>query len=123
MALRRSTKDSRRFIANIMRKALRFLAFRAISSALRNQATPPKSSNFVRESTMTFPMFGKIEVNGPAAHPLYRYLKGEAKGVTGTGADKLNFTRILVDRKGGVAARFAPAVQPKEVEKEIAKLL
>jgi glutathione peroxidase len=68
-------------------------------------------------------MFGKIEVNGAGAHPLYRFLKGEAKGVMGTGAIKWNFTKFLVDRNGEVAARFAPAVKPKELEKEIEKLL
>ena len=68
-------------------------------------------------------MLGKIDVNGAAAHPLYRFLKGEAKGVMGTGAIKWNFTKFLVDRNGEVAARFAPAVKPKELEKEIEKLL
>ncbi|MGH6795455.1 MAG: glutathione peroxidase [Methylocella sp.] len=76
-----------------------------------------------RTYDVTYPMFGKIEVNGPGAHPLYRFLKGEAKGVMGTEAIKWNFTKFLVDRKGGVAARFAPAVKPKELEKEIEKLL
>jgi glutathione peroxidase len=76
-----------------------------------------------RTYNVTFPVFGKIEVNGPAVHPLYRFLKGEAKGVMGTEAIKWNFTKFLVDRKGGVTARFAPAVKPNELEKEIEKLL
>jgi glutathione peroxidase len=73
-----------------------------------------------RKYNVTFPMFGKIDVNGAGAHPLYRFLKGEAKGV---GAIKWNFTKFLIDRKGGVAARFAPAAAPKGLEKEIEKLL
>jgi glutathione peroxidase len=76
-----------------------------------------------RTYDVTFPMFGKIDVNGAGAHPLYRFLRGEAKGVMGTGAIKWNFTKFLVDRKGGVAARFAPAAAPKGLEKEIEKLL
>ncbi len=72
---------------------------------------------------VTFPMFAKIDVNGAGAHPLYRFLKREATGVMGTGAIKWNFTKFLVDRKGGVAARFAPAAAPKGLEKEIEKLL
>jgi len=72
---------------------------------------------------VTFPMFGKIDVNGSGAHPLYRFLKGEAKGVLGTEAIKWNFTKFLVDRNGSVAARFAPSVAPDAVEKEIEKLL
>jgi glutathione peroxidase len=76
-----------------------------------------------RTYDVTFPMFGKIEVNGPGAHPLYRFLKGEAKGAMGTEAIKWNFTKFLVDRNGEVTARFASAVKPKELEKEIEKLL
>jgi glutathione peroxidase len=59
---------------------------------------PSKSRDFVRASikyNVTFPMFGKIDVNGAAAHPLYRFLKGKAKGVM---AIKWNFTKFLVDR-------------------------
>jgi glutathione peroxidase len=73
-----------------------------------------------RKYNVAFPMLGKIDVNGAGAHPLYRFLKGEAKGV---GAIKWNFTKFLIDRKGGVAARFAPAAAPKGLEKEIEKLL
>jgi glutathione peroxidase len=76
-----------------------------------------------RTYNVTFPMFGKIDVNGAGAHPLYRFLQGEAKGAMGTGPIKWNFTKFLVDRKGGVAARFAPAAAPTGLEKEIEKLL
>lgn len=76
-----------------------------------------------RSYAVTFPMFGKIDVNGAQAHPLYRFLKGEAKGVVGTEAIKWNFTKFLVDRQGGVIARFAPSVTPKELEKEIERRL
>ncbi|MGH6868550.1 MAG: glutathione peroxidase [Methylocella sp.] len=71
---------------------------------------------------VTFHMFQKIDVNGAAAHPLYRFLKGKAKGVMGTGAIKWNFTKFLVDRRGGVTARFAPAAAPKGLEREIEQL-
>jgi glutathione peroxidase len=76
-----------------------------------------------RTYNVTFPTLGKIDVNGAAAHPLYRFLKGEAKGVMGTEAIKWNFTKFLIDRKSGVAARFAPAAAPERLEKEIEKLL
>ncbi|HUB64228.1 MAG TPA: glutathione peroxidase [Methylocella sp.] len=72
---------------------------------------------------VTFPMFGKIDVNGDAAHPLYRFLKGEAKGALGTEAIKWNFTKFLIDRTGKVAARFAPTVTPDVLEEDIEKLL
>jgi glutathione peroxidase len=72
---------------------------------------------------VTFPMFDKIDVNGPAAHPLYAFLKGEQRGIFGTEAIKWNFTKFLVDRSGRVKARFASTTTPAELEKEVEKLL
>lgn len=49
---------------------------------------------------VTFPLFGKLDVNGETAHPLYRLLKREAPGILGSEAIKWNFTKFLVDREG-----------------------
>jgi glutathione peroxidase len=68
-----------------------------------------------REYGVTFPMFGKIEVNGPHAHPLYRFLKREAPGLFGIRAIKWNFTKFLIDRDGRVLRRFAPVVTPEKI--------
>ena len=77
------------------------------------------------ESTydVTFPMMAKIEVNGPKAHPLFAYLKGERPGMLGTQAIKWNFTKFLVDRNGNVLKRFAPKTEPADLEKEISEVL
>jgi len=72
---------------------------------------------------VSFPMFEKIEVNGPAAHPLYQYLKGERSGIFGTEAIKWNFTKFLVDRHGHVVDRYGPGTEPKDIAKEIEPLL
>ncbi|MEA3117613.1 MAG: glutathione peroxidase, partial [Paraburkholderia sp.] len=64
---------------------------------------------------VTFPLFDKIEVNGPNAHPLYRYLASEARGVLGTKSIKWNFTKFLVERDGKVAKRYAPSVKPEAI--------
>lgn len=72
---------------------------------------------------VAFPMFAKIDVNGPGTHPLFVYLKRAAKGVLGSEAIKWNFTKFLVDRKGAVVARFAPATKPEALRREIEKLL
>lgn len=72
-----------------------------------------------REYGVTFPMFGKIEVNGPNAHPLYRFLKRQAPGVLGTRAIKWNFTKFLVDRDGRVLRRFAPMATPEKIAEVI----
>jgi len=72
---------------------------------------------------VTFPMFAKIEVNGPRAHPLYDYLKSEKPGLLGTRNIKWNFTKFLVDRAGHVVGRFAPTTKPEDIEQAIAKVL
>jgi len=75
---------------------------------------------------VTFPMFVKVEVNGPNAHPLYKFLKKEKPGlfgVFGSGAIRWNFTKFLVDRKGIVTARYGPAKAPKSLARAIERLL
>ena len=57
---------------------------------------------------VSFPMHAKIEVNGEGAHPLYVYLRNQAKGVLGTTKIKWNFTKFLVDREGILRADFYP---------------
>lgn len=71
---------------------------------------------------VSFPMFGKIEVNGAGTDPLFQHLKEEAPGFLG-GRIKWNFTKFLVDTDGNVVKRYAPTVKPQEIEKDVAKLL
>jgi glutathione peroxidase len=68
---------------------------------------------------VTFPLFAKIEVNGAAAHPLYRWLKSAQPGVLGTEAIKWNFTKFLVDSGGNVVKRFAPSDTPEKIDAAI----
>lgn len=72
---------------------------------------------------VSFPLFAKIEVNGPEAHPLYVWLKREAPGLLGLQAIKWNFTKFLVDRSGSVVARFAPSKPPEALRDAIERLL
>ena len=72
---------------------------------------------------VSFPMMRKIDVNGPAAHPLYVWLKGEKKGVLGTSGIKWNFTKFLIDREGKVVGRFAPTATPQSLEGAIENVL
>jgi len=65
---------------------------------------------------VTFPMFSKIEVNGASRHPLYSYLTGQATQPDGPGDIQWNFAKFLIDRKGDVAARFAPTTKPVSEE-------
>ena len=68
---------------------------------------------------VTFPMFEKVDVNGKAAHPLFRYLKGEARGVLGSEPIKWNFTKFLVNREGEVVDRYASTTKPEQIEADI----
>ena len=68
---------------------------------------------------VSFPLFKKIDVNGADAHPLYRFLKKEQKGVLGTEAIKWNFTKFLVDKDGRVIRRYAPQDAPKKLAGDI----
>ena len=72
---------------------------------------------------VSFPMFARIDVNGPAAHPLYAYLKRSRRGLLGSQAIKWNFTKFLVDRRGRVAGRFAPTKTPQALASAIENLL
>ena len=72
---------------------------------------------------VTFPMFAKIDVNGPQAHPLYEFLKSEAKGLMGSKAIKWNFTKFLVGRDGTVVKRFGPQDAPEKIRSAIEALL
>lgn len=72
---------------------------------------------------VSFPMFGKIEVNGRGADPLYQHLKKAAPGALGTRGIKWNFTKFLINRDGEVLKRFSPATTPAQIEKEIEPLL
>ena len=72
---------------------------------------------------VSFPMFGKIEVNGSGADPLFQYLKKEAPGALGTQGIKWNFTKFLIDPTGKVVKRYAPKDTPKAIAKDIEQLL
>ena len=77
------------------------------------------SSNY----SVSFPLFGKIDVNGPDTSPLYDYLKSAAPGLLGSRRIKWNFTKFLVNSDGQVVDRFAPATKPDKIAASIKKLL
>ncbi len=72
---------------------------------------------------VSFPLFAKVEVNGPNAHPVYGFLKAGAPGVLGTEAVKWNFTKFLVAKDGRVVERYASTTTPASLKADIDKLL
>jgi glutathione peroxidase len=72
---------------------------------------------------VTFPMFAKVDVNGPNAHELFRYLKAAAPGVLGLKRIKWNFTKFLVSAQGEVVRRYGPTTKPEAIDKDVQSLL
>ena len=72
---------------------------------------------------VTFPIFSKIDVNGPHAHPLFVWLKAHKAGLLGSASIKWNFTKFLVDRSGQVASRFGSRTTPAAIDAHVAALL
>lgn len=72
---------------------------------------------------VSFPVYAKLDVNGPAAHPLFVQLKKRAPGLLGTEGIKWNFTKFLISRDGKDVKRFAPKDTPKSLQTEIEQML
>jgi glutathione peroxidase len=68
---------------------------------------------------VSFPMFAKVDVNGDAAHPLWKWLKQEKGGLLGLSAIKWNFSKFLIDREGRVIKRYAPTDKPESLRGDI----
>ncbi|HPN39522.1 MAG TPA: glutathione peroxidase [Melioribacteraceae bacterium] len=69
---------------------------------------------------VTFPMFGKVEVNGKNAHPIFTLLKNELPGIFGNNI-KWNFTKFMIDKNGNPVKRFSPFTKPKKIEEYLEK--
>ena len=68
---------------------------------------------------VSFPMMAKVDVNGPAADPLFQWLRSEAPGLLGSKAIKWNFTKFLVGKDGQVIKRYAPLDKPESLKGDI----
>jgi glutathione peroxidase len=71
---------------------------------------------------VSFPIFSKVDVNGPDEHPVFKLLKSEKGGLL-TNNIKWNFTKFLVDSEGNVVDRYAPQTIPVRIAPDIEKLL
>jgi glutathione peroxidase len=132
-ALYRDTKDA----------GLQILAFPCNQFGGQEPGTDAEIQEFCSTNyAVTFPVFGKIDVNGPDADPLYAYLRKEAPGDFGPGSGflythvqqtrpeaigtdeiKWNFTKFLVDRDGVIIRRYEPTITPKDIRPDLDPLL
>ena len=104
-------------------KGLEILGFPCNQFAKQDSGSNQEIQEFCQLNYgVTFNMFEKIEVNGAHAHPIYRYLKQEVKGLFGSEI-KWNFTKFLIDRDGNVIKRYAPTVKPSKIANDIEILL
>ena len=76
-----------------------------------------------RNFGVSFPLFAKVDVNGADAHPLFKHLTSEKKGLLGSSAIKWNFTKFLIGKDGSVIERYAPTTAPEDLIKDIEKAL
>ena len=105
-------------------RGLEILGFPCNQFGLQEPGTEAEIGSFCEQNYgVSFPMHKKIKVNGASAHPLFRKLKDEAKGVFGSKPIKWNFTKFLVDRNGRVVKRFSPSTPPAKIKGEIETLL
>ena len=72
---------------------------------------------------VSFPLYEKVEVNGGAAHPLWKWLKKEKPGLLGMESIKWNLTKFLIDKNGRVVKRYASTDTPEKIEKDLASVL
>lgn len=109
---------------NLHEKGLEVLGFPCNQFAQQDKGSDTEIAGFcMKNYGVSFPMFSKIEVNGDNAHPLYQYLKKEARGILGTQKIKWNFTKFLVSQQGEVVKRFAPTTKPEDITKHVEALL
>lgn len=94
------------------------LAFPCNQFGAQEPGTPADILDFVAGYGVTFPMFGKVDVNGPNTHPLYAFLKSQQGEFLGDDI-KWNFAKFLVGRDGSVIKRYGPQESPSSIETDI----
>jgi glutathione peroxidase len=105
-------------------RGFRVLAFPCNQFGGQEPGTDAEIASFCSVNYGTsFPVFSKVDVNGPAADPLWEYLKGAKPGLLGSERIKWNFTKFLVDRTGQVVERYAPTATPRSIRGDVERLL
>jgi len=102
---------------------LAVLGFPSNQFGSQEPGTNQEIKEFAMSKGANFDLFAKIDVNGPNAHPLWKFLQEKQPGFMGNRI-KWNFTKFLVDTQGNPVARFSPHTDPiPEIEKHIQRLL
>jgi glutathione peroxidase len=124
-------------------RGLRILGFPCNQFGSQEPGTDAEIQEFCSTTyDVSFPVFGKIDVNGEDADPLYAYLRAQAPGdfgpelgmlyehvkdtrpeAIGTDEIKWNFTKFLIDRDGNVVRRYEPVATPEEIGADLNSML
>lgn len=100
------------------------LGFPCNQFAYQDPRNNERISDFcIRNYGVSFPMFAKVQVNGPEAHPLFTLLKQQAPGFMGTELIKWNFTKFLVNREGRAVGRYGPTTFPRRLSRFVEQTL
>lgn len=98
-------------------RGLVVLGFPCNQFGAQEPGTEPEIKEFCSSRyDVRFPMFAKVDVNGPGAHPLFAHLTAAPTAPDGPGDIAWNFAKFVIDREGRVAARFAPPTAPDAPE-------
>ncbi|GAB3043055.1 glutathione peroxidase [Acinetobacter apis] len=105
-------------------KGLEVLGFPCNQFGGQDPGTLSEIGSFCKKNYgVSFTMFSKVDVKGRDAHPIFRFLTREAKGVLGSQNIKWNFTKFLVGRDGQVLQRYAPTTKPETLHEDIERAL
>ncbi|KAJ0802342.1 putative phospholipid-hydroperoxide glutathione peroxidase [Helianthus annuus] len=104
-------------------QGLEILAFPCNQFGFQEPGSNDQIKNFAcTRFKAEFPIFDKIDVNGPFTAPIYQFLKSSSGGFLGD-LVKWNFEKFLVDKNGKVVERYPPTTSPLQIEKDVKKLL
>ncbi|MNW25991.1 hypothetical protein D3C74_27510 [compost metagenome] len=105
-------------------RGLTILAFPCNQFGGQEPGTSEQAEEFCKLNYgVNFPVFAKVEVNGPDTAPLFQYLKQKQPGDQPEGEIQWNFTKFVVDRSGAPVARFEPKESPESMRSVIEGLL
>ncbi len=116
-------KDLRALHERYYDRGLRVIAFPCNQFLKQESGSNDEIQTFCERFSVSFPVMGKIDVNGDQADPLWQWLRRQAPGLLGSTSVKWNFTKFLIARDGKTVRRFAPKTPPLQLISEIESLL